>query len=138
MNNHPNSLKNLKPFQPGVSGNPKGRPRGIPDELMAIKSLSHLEITKLISKYARMTAPEMEEVIQNNKLSMLELSFCSMFKKSIELGDFTRISFLLDRCIGKVKEVLEDDETQEERERLKKLSLNELLTLVQSNMAEAG
>jgi hypothetical protein len=27
MGNHPNSMKNLKPWPKGVSGNPKGRPR---------------------------------------------------------------------------------------------------------------
>ncbi len=132
---HPNSLKNLRPWPPGVSGNGgKGR-NPVPEELRGIRSLTQGEVTKLISKYARMSQDEIELHLELKNVPVLELGFCSIFKKSIELGDFTRISFLLDRCIGKVKEI-EPEET--EREELAKLSLNELLTLVKNNLPEAG
>lgn len=132
---HPNSAKNLRMFKPGVSGNPSGRAKKpLPETLRGVDSLTGMEVVKLISKYARMTQDEMAAAVDSKKLSVLELTFVSIFSKSIELGDFSRVSFLLDRCIGKVKDIVEDedDEYTHEREKLKQLSLSELLELVKA------
>ena len=131
---HANSLKNLKPWRPGQSGY-AGHAK-IPAELRAIKSLTQLEVTKLISKYARMSSLELSVALERKDLPILELAFISIFQKSVEDGDFTRIAFLLDRCIGKVKEVVEDEEERAEREELSKIPLQDLLKLVQSNLPE--
>lgn len=132
---HPNSLKNLKPFQPGISGNYQRGRNWLPDELKGIRSLSQTEITKIISKYFRMSREVAERCMGNPDLPQLDHSICSIIKQSIEKGDFARISFLLDRCIGKVAEIVPEDN---DREELEKLSLNELLTLVKTNLPEVG
>ncbi len=132
---HANSLKNLKPWQPGQSGY-AGRGNKLPENLRGISSLTQLEITKLISKYARMNVDELSAA-KEEKLSVLELAFISIFEKSMEDGDFSRLAFLLDRCIGKAPTVVEDGEASEELDELKKLSLNQLVKLVQSNLPEA-
>ena len=131
---HPNSLKNLKPYPPGVSGY-ANRGSKLPPELRGIASLTQTEVTKIISKYARMTKKELEETTEIEDKPALEVAICQIFLKSIKFGDFTRLSFLLDRCIGKVKEI-EPDEN--DREELQKLSLNELLALVKDNLPEVG
>lgn len=128
------SLKNLRHWQPGQSGNPGGRPK-LPDSLIGIKSLTPLEVNRTISKYARMTRAELD-VSANEKLCALDLAIISVFNKSIKYGDYLRLAFLLDRCIGRVTEMVEDDEVREEREKLGKMSMNELLTLVKDNLPD--
>lgn len=133
---HPNSMLALGTrFKPGVSGNPSGGTK-LPEELRGIRSLTKLEVTKVISKYARMTADEIELHIEERKIPILELAFCKMFMQSLKHGDYSRIAFLLDRSLGKVKEVEEDSEEHLEREELKKLSLNELISIVKTNIPE--
>ncbi len=128
-----NSLKNLRPYQPGQSGF-AGRKHQLPEDLRGIKSLSRLEVTKLISRYARMTADEITIVLEERKVSILELAFCSIFINSLEKGDFTRIAFLIEQSVGKVPNSVQDDEDDVEREQLAKLSLKEILHLASNNI----
>lgn len=132
---HPNSLKHLRPFAKGQTGNPGGRP-GIPEELKAIKALSYFEVARIISKIARMSRPEVKKMLADASQSVLYLSIGSIFEHSISRGDFTRLSFLLDRSIGKVREMEEDEDDAEARKDLTKLSMHQLLTLVQDNMPQ--
>lgn len=132
---HENSLKNLRMWQKGQSGNPKGRYVSLPPELKAIKSLSSIEVLKIISKYARMTWDELEANLQQPKTPVIERAVASIFSQSIEKGDFMRLSFLLDRAIGKVKEIeFEDEEEVDAAEEVKQLSMAELLTLVKTTL----
>lgn len=131
---HANSIKNLRPWPKGVSGH--SMVNRLPEDLRVIKSLSGIEITKLISKYARMTLTELKASQADPKLSTIDHALIKTFQLSIEHGDFTRLSFLLDRCIGKVPIMIEDDEDLEEREALQKLSMHELLTLVKQSLPE--
>ena len=136
MSIHPNSAKNLKPFPPGVSGF-AGRKHNfgkLPEELKDIKSLTQLEVNKLISKYARMMLETLKESLKNSKTPVLELAIASIFLKSIEQGDFTKLSFLLDRCIGRVPINIEDEDETDSREEISRLSMTELLTLVKTNL----
>ncbi len=129
---HPNSLKNLKPFPAGVSGN-QGRGRNnLPEDLKGIKSLSQAEVVKLISKYARMSFEELNAIAKNKAAPVVEIHIASIFLAGITNGDFTRLSFLLDRCVGKAPIIIEEDDS--DRAELKKLTLNELLTFVRTNL----
>lgn len=133
---HPNSLKNLRPYPKGISGNAGRSYSNLPDHLKGIRSLTHLEVVKLISKYARFTEREIDVALADPDAPMIELCFASIFKKCKEFGDFTRIGFLLDRSVGKAREIEEDDESNEARNELEKLSIKELLTLVKNNLPE--
>jgi hypothetical protein len=120
-------------WKPGQSGNPGGRPR-IPDELRGIQSLSQLEVCKLVSKYARMTKEELQASVQDSKTPVLEMAIASIFAQSIKQGDYTRLAFLLDRAIGKVREVPEDEDADSAAARgdLKVITTEELLRFVQA------
>jgi len=133
---HPNSLKNLKPFPKGTSGYPGGPRRQIPEELKPIKSLNGFEVNKLISKYARMLLTTLKEALDNPNTPVIELSIAKIFLQSIENGDYVRLNFLLDRCIGKVPVAIEDEEDIDAREEISKLSMSELLTLVKTNLPD--
>jgi hypothetical protein len=132
---HPNTLKALKSWQKGQSGNPNKIYSRLPAELLAIKSLSGKEVLKLVSKYARMTFSQLLAALGDKHTPVLELAIAEVFKMSLEKGDYTRLSFLLDRAIGKVKEIEpEDDEEVDAIEEVKNLSMAELLTLVKTNL----
>ncbi len=122
---------------PGVSGNPGGRGK-VPEYLKGVLSLSRIEVIKLISKYARMSIDELDTCLAQRTIPVLELTFCSIFKISVEEGDYKRISFLLDQCIGPVTSIPEDPEESKEREELGKLSLKELLSIVHNNIPEGN
>ena len=90
--------QNLKPFKPGQSGNPSGKPKGL---------LTTTEVSGLLSKFCRLSRDELTAVIQNNKSSMIEITVASILAKAAKDGDYSRLEFLLARSIGKVKEQLE-------------------------------
>lgn len=132
---HPNSTKNLVRWKPGQSGNPSGKPK-IPEALRGIASLTQLETTKLISKYARMTREELEKAVREKNASVLELYIIAVFSKGIENGDPVRLSFLLDRAIGKVPVVKETDEELAMRQELQNLSTQELIRIVKEQIPQ--
>ncbi len=132
---HPNSLKNLRPFAKGCSGNTAHH--RLPEDLRGIKSLTPLEVLRTISKWARMTKLELEAEFANPNTSILERAIARIFQEAIKQGDYAKLSFLLDRAIGKAPIAVDDEETSDEREELSKLSMNELLTLVKTHLPEA-
>ena len=97
MNERPQN-KHLKPFKPGQSGNPSGKPRGL---------LTRSQVEALISKFSSLTRDQMQVVIQNPKSTMIEIMVASIMAKASKDGDYSRLQFLLERSIGKVKEQLE-------------------------------
>lgn len=87
--------KNLKPFKPGQSGNPSGKPKQL---------LTQDKVSSVMGKFADMTRDELQKVIQNPRSTMLEITVASILAQAAKSGDATRLSFLLDRSIGRVKE----------------------------------
>ena len=106
------SAPQLKPyhFKKGDSGNPKGRPP-LPPELKAISPFTASELSRIISKYGRLTKGVLYEVLENPATPVMDLSVCKLFEKCLVEGDYARLNFLLDRCIGKppVAEPLDSD-----------------------------
>ena len=124
--------RTLKPWKPGQSGNPGGQPR-VPDHLRGISSLSQHEVTKVVSKYARMTRSELQAAAQSPDTPMLEVAIASIFAQSAKNGDYSRLAFLLDRAIGKVPTVEIAADTVSP---LLALSDDELLRLVRGTTKE--
>lgn len=131
---HPNSLKNLRPYVKGQSGNTAHN--RLSEDLRSIKSLTPLEVLRTISKWARMTKLELEAEYANPKTSILERAIARIFQESIKQGDYAKLSFLLDRAIGRAPVVVDDEETVDARQDLAKLSMGELLTFVRENLPE--
>ncbi len=131
-----NGSANLKPWPKGVSGNPGGKIK-IPEELRNIKSLTQGEVTKLISKYARMLAEELE-IAKQGKIAVLDLALISILEKTIDTGDYQRLAFLLERCCGKIPDVVEDEEDLEEREKLAAIPARELALLLLKTSEKPG
>ncbi len=121
----------LKPFHfaPGQSGNPGGRPKLSP-ELRAISALTTQEACRIISKFARMGHGGLDAIISNPNTSSIEACVASIFSHCIANGDYTRLSFLLDRAIGRVPVAIEDDEDRAARKEIEEMSDEELLRVV--------
>ena len=99
-------VPNSGSWKPGQSGNPTG---GIPmsAELRKIKRLTGDRFTALVTRYANMDKAQLQAVEEDPTTATLDLVVVSILRKALQHGDQGRLSFLLDRTIGKVKEVKE-------------------------------
>lgn len=87
--------QNLKHFEPGQSGNPAGRPPGIPNAKTRYKRL--LELT---SKKANPVTGELEEFTQ------LELMDMAVFNKALK-GDMVAYKEIQDRLEGRAAQAVD-------------------------------
>lgn len=85
--------KHLRPFKPGQSGNPGGRPKQL---------LTKEKVKGILGKFADMTRQQLQDIIKNPESSMLEIMVASIMAKAAKSGDFSRMNFILDRSIGRV------------------------------------
>lgn len=129
------AAENLKPWKPGQSGNPSGRPK-IPEHLRGILALMPDEVSRVIAKYARMQRPQLDAVVEAGLMPMLEGCIARIFQESYAKGDFTRLSFLLDRAIGKVPVIQPTDEEAAALQEIRDLSNEELIKLVKEKLPE--
>lgn len=127
--------QHLKPWKPGQSGNPSGRPK-LPDELRLIASLTQDEITKYVSKYSRMDPQELDELVEARAVPMLEIVIARIFQESALRGDFSRLGFLLDRAGLQPKPVMATDVESQAMEEIRRLTTTELISLVKEQIPE--
>ena len=114
MHHHPNSLANLgKPWEPGQSGNPKGRPKSrIPDLLKAYVGKKRAEESKMLN-WAEIDEIELSVLSLGNKElnALIKGDDVPMYMKGLALaalhdaknGRTKTIDLLRDRQFGAVK-----------------------------------
>ena len=117
-------------FKPGQSGNPGGKKK-LTAELRMIRALSHDEVNRIISKFARMEPSRFPGLLEFSFTTAIEAAVIKIFMKCIEHGDHQKLSFLLDRAIGSVRQVTLEEQDEDSRQELENLSTQELLKLVQ-------
>lgn len=93
-------------FVKGVSGNPKGRPP-LPGDLKEIKKMSPALVSAVISKFSSMPENDLAHYLKSPGTPMFELTIGSIYAKALREGDYMRLNFLLERCVGKVKEQID-------------------------------
>lgn len=92
-----------RPFKPGQSGNPGGRPK-LPEDVKQAKLMNRIELTRLVNKLVRMTPDELTAAIKDSKASSMDIMIGRIIVKAVQQGDPVRLNFLLDRLVGKVKD----------------------------------
>jgi hypothetical protein len=93
-------------FKKGQSGNPAGRP-GLPRDLRKISKLTPAIVRAVIAKISMLNKKNILEIIESEETSMIEASIATIYLKAVDQGDYTRMNFLLERSIGKVKEEMD-------------------------------
>lgn len=100
-NNNP--IPNNKPFKPGESGNPNGRPRKYVS-LLREQGYKLSEIHDTIHAILAMDLEELKGVWDNPKATVLEKTIAGAIRKSLEKGTLDSIETLISRIYGKPKE----------------------------------
>lgn len=103
-----NPIPNNKPFKPGQSGNPNGRPRKYVSTLRD-QGYKLSEINDCIQVMMAMTIEELKEAFENPNATVLEKTIAAAIKRSIEKGSLYSIETLLSRVYGKPKESVDMD-----------------------------
>ena len=97
--------KNTK-FKPGVSGNPGGR-KAEPKELREAKAMTKAQAQELLVIFMQMDIDDLEAILRDKKRKVIEHIIGRIALMAIKHGDHARLSFVLDRLIGKVKDEVE-------------------------------
>ena len=98
--------KNLKPFKPGQTGNPGGRPK-TPADLLKARSMNRVECQRILNKLIYMDDDEFNDFMSHPSTSKFDRVIGRLIMEAEKYGDPGRINFLLDRLIGKVKDDIE-------------------------------
>lgn len=90
-----------RPFPPGVSGNPGGRPK-LPDDIKEARAMNQVEVARTLDRFLNLTREQLRARLADSSASALDHLIGSIIVKGIHHGDQRRLDFLLDRIIGKV------------------------------------
>ena len=95
-----------KPFEPGESGNPNGRPRKYVT-LLKEQGYKLSEINDTIQVMMSMDMQELNDVYKNPKATVLEKTIAGAMNKSLQKGSLYSLDTLLTRVYGKPKEQMD-------------------------------
>jgi len=118
-------------WKPGETGNPHGRPQ-YPEDIRPLARITKFHIESLLSKYLSVTVDKLKELEKDASLRAIDAMVVKVALKAIVQGDVLRMNFLLDRLIGKVKEVSEVHNI-EYSEAYKIIPREELISLLRSS-----
>lgn len=115
-----------KDFPKGNSMSP-GRPP-IVEEMRQFQQLNQVTLKKILSELIAYTPDQLRAKIADPTATVFELAIASVIKQAVQKGDNTRINFLLDRIVGRTKEVIEIQNKYSEMslDELKQLALEKL------------
>ncbi len=95
-----------KKFKPGVSGNPGGKPK-IPEDIKQARKMTQIELERVINSLLFLDREALQAKIKDPKTPMIEMIAASIMAQAAQKGDHTRLDFILQRMIGKVKDQVE-------------------------------
>ncbi len=95
-----------RPFQPGQSGNPNGRPP-VSADVLRIRKLTNNEIKEVGSLLLAGRESDLEEMVKNSETPILKKWMANVSLMGLKSGDEKRLNAILDRIVGKVKDVVQ-------------------------------
>ena len=90
-----------KDIQPGQVLNPSGRPK-IPDDLKELRVMDKEKLERILHRVFWLDAHGLTKIIKDPSTPAIELAICTILVATIKKADYKRLSFLLDRTIGRV------------------------------------
>lgn len=97
-----------RPFKPGESGNPNGRPM-TPVEIVEMKKMNRNEAEKILNEFIHLPLGIIEKIADDPTTPGLKAVLASAYVKAHAVGNYNMINFLLDRLIGKVRDAPENN-----------------------------
>lgn len=91
--------ENLKPWKPGQSGNPLGRPRRI-YSVLKDSGYSREDIADAFAEVGWQTIDDLQAILDDDSKPAILKVIARAFIKGAEKGDFRYVSEILAHCIG--------------------------------------
>jgi len=104
-------------FQPGQSGNPKGK-KPVDYDVLTIKLLTAKELALACSVLIYASQDELDRIDRDRSEPKLHRIISAALNKAHEEGDFSMLNQILDRVIGKPKELAMDADEDEQKKGL--------------------
>ena len=93
---------------PFKKGHKLGKGRSpIPDDVRGLKLLNQREVELIFNELMNLTADELAVFAVNKKNTVKKLMVAQIMVHAINKGDHIRLDFILNRLLGKPKEVVE-------------------------------
>jgi hypothetical protein len=93
-------------WKPGQTGNPNGRPP-LPKDVKELKKLTQIELEKALNEMLYLNKEQLAQVNKDPESTMLQRLIASIITFGVNKGDHQRLSFLIERLVGKVKDTVE-------------------------------
>lgn len=128
-NGHPNSLKNLRPWQPGQGGNAGGAPVRLPPEIRQARRENMAGLIKLIHLYVGMSEEQAKSRLDGPDCLQLEEMIQGQISKAKE-GDSRAFQFIIEVMCGKIPESDEVASPSENMTREEKLAAAKMMVRI--------
>ena len=99
-------LENLKPWVTGQSGNPEGRP-AIPEDVKKIRKMTNDEVKEVGTLLLNGKESDLKAMLTSEETPILKKWMASVSLEGLRNGDEKRLNAILDRIVGKVKDVVQ-------------------------------
>lgn len=96
------AAEDLKPYQfkPGQTGNPGGRPKQV---------ITVDKLRTIIDKISLKSMAEIREMVKDESLPIVEMQIAAAMLSAATTGDFSKVALIMDRLLGKVPQVLDQN-----------------------------
>lgn len=98
-------------FKKGKPGNPLSGRKPTSPEMKEARKINKAIFEEILNKYIHVSVYELEEFLKNKRQTSIDYLVVRILYEAIKKGDQVRLSFILDRLLGKVKDVVDHNIT---------------------------